>query len=178
MYIFKNLLFTIIVFASFSCFAQDRIELATGEPKDVKITAVDSVFIHFYFLDDESKTSRNVPLSSVVSYSIDPVGFEIKGAKEVFSETAEVYCQIVGRQKLFSTKLAIQIDYGQERSFFKAPELLRDPKTGKNMEFNSMMDALNFMSLEQGWTYVNAYVITLNNQNVYHYVLKKVVKKT
>lgn len=177
MYHLKNFLFALIVSTSFTCYGQDRIELTTGEPRDVKITGVDSVFIHFYFLDDESKTNRKVPLNSVVSYSIDPVGFEIKGAEEVISETAEVYCQIVGRQKLFSTKLAIQIDYGQERNLFKAPDLLRDPKTGKNMEFNSMMDALNFMSLEQGWTFVNAYVITLNNQNIYHYVLKKLLKK-
>lgn len=42
----------------------------------------------------------------------------------------------------------------------------------KNKSFNSMIDGMNYMG-DRGWEFVQAYVITHGNQNVYHYVLKK-----
>lgn len=35
-----------------------------------------------------------------------------------------------------------------------------------------MVDALNYMG-NQGWEFVQAYTITMGNQNVYHYLLKR-----
>jgi hypothetical protein len=35
-----------------------------------------------------------------------------------------------------------------------------------------MVDALNYMG-EKGWEFVQAYVVTISNQNVYHWLLKK-----
>jgi len=81
-----------------------------------------------------------------------------------------IYCQIVGTAKLFSREVTISIDYGQERSFWK-DNRLKD-ENGKIQSFNSMVDALNYMG-NQGWEFVEAYVITFGNQNVYHYLLKK-----
>jgi hypothetical protein len=49
--------------------------------------------------------------------------------------------------------------------------MLKD-ELGKALDFNSMIDALNFMA-QNGFEFVNAYTITVANQNVYHYILKK-----
>jgi hypothetical protein len=39
-----------------------------------------------------------------------------------------------------------------------------------------MIDALNFMS-KNGFEFVNAYAITMGNQNVYHYLLRNLKNK-
>ena len=83
------------------------------------------------------------------------------------------YVQIVGTSKLLSNKLTIEIDFGQENKLFSSDKdtRVRDAN-GKNMIFNSMIDALNFMT-KNGYEFVHAYAITVGNQNVYHYLLRK-----
>lgn len=82
------------------------------------------------------------------------------------------YVQIVGTSKLLSTKLTIEIDFGQRTKFFSSgKETIVKDTEGKAVDFNSMIDALNFMS-KNGYDFVSAYTITLGNQNVYHYLLK------
>ncbi len=84
------------------------------------------------------------------------------------------YVQIVGTTKFMSNKVNVNIDFGQKTKFFAGSDketVLKDAD-GKRIEFNSMIDALNFMS-NNGYEYEDAYVITTQNQNVYHYVLKK-----
>ncbi|KIC91330.1 hypothetical protein [Flavihumibacter sp. ZG627] len=82
------------------------------------------------------------------------------------------YVQIVGTSKLMSTKLTIQIDFGQRTKFFSnGKETIVKDENGKATDFNSMIDALNFMS-QNGFEFVNAYAITVGNQNVYHYLLR------
>ena len=87
------------------------------------------------------------------------------------------YVQIVGTSRLFSTKLTIQIDFGQRTKFFSSgKETIVKDEEGKSLDFNSMMDALNFMS-KNGFEFVNAYAITMDNQNVYHYLLRNLKNK-
>lgn len=84
------------------------------------------------------------------------------------------YVQIVGTSKLFSNKLSIEIDFGQENKFFSSDKdtRVKDEK-GKNMIFNSMIDALNFMT-KNGYEFVQAYAFAIgSSQNVYHYLLRK-----
>lgn len=82
------------------------------------------------------------------------------------------YVQIVGTSKLLSTKLTIEIDFGQRTKFFSTgKETIVKDELGKAVDFNSMIDALNFMSLN-GYEFVNAYAITIENRNVYHYLLR------
>lgn len=82
------------------------------------------------------------------------------------------YVQIVGTSKFLSTKLTIQIDFGQRTKFFSSgKETIVKDEDGKVMDFNSMIDALNFMS-KNGFEFVNAYAISVSNQNVYHYLLR------
>ncbi|MBL7830145.1 MAG: hypothetical protein JNK41_03895, partial [Saprospiraceae bacterium] len=87
------------------------------------------------------------------------------------------YIQIVGTSKLFSNKLTIQIDFGQENKFWtgQGDNRIKDVN-GKVINFNTMIDALNFLS-ENGYEFINAYAIATPNQNVYHYILKR-QKKT
>jgi len=47
-----------------------------------------------------------------------------------------------------------------------------DVETGKVKKFMSMIDAMNYMG-DRGWEFIQAYAITYNNQNVYHYILKR-----
>ena len=82
------------------------------------------------------------------------------------------YVQIVGTAKLLSQKVSIEIDFGQENKLFNARDTQFRNKDGKLVIFNSMIDALNFMS-ENGYDFVDAYTITISSQNVYHYLLKK-----
>ena len=89
-------------------------------------------------------------------------------------ERTEEYCMILGTQKFMSTKMIIQIDFGQERNFLTNTRLTDE--NGVPIVFESMIDALNFMN-GYGWEFVNAYVITVANQNVYHWILKRKLKK-
>jgi len=88
------------------------------------------------------------------------------------SEIDVEYVQIVGTSKMLSTKLFIEIDFGQRTKLFSTGKqtIVKDID-GKSVDFNSMIDALNFMS-KNGYEFVNAYAITLSNQNVYHYLLR------
>lgn len=89
-----------------------------------------------------------------------------------FSQNAKyIYCELVGTGKLFSTKVTVEIDYGQATSFWKNDKRMVD-ESGKPIKFNSMVDAMNYMGNE-GWEFEQAYVVTMNNQNVYHWLLKK-----
>jgi hypothetical protein len=89
------------------------------------------------------------------------------------------YVMIVGQGKVFSNKVSIEIDFGQETSVWKGgKEMKLLDENGKKVELNSMIDALNFMSAV-GYEFINAYAITVDNglsgkQNVYHYILKKI----
>lgn len=94
-------------------------------------------------------------------------------------EAQEMYCEIIGRGTLsLRGKIKIEVDFGQENKVFEGfdSDVLKDPVTGKNMKFNSMVDALNFMS-GQGWVFVNAYPINNNGEPEYHYIMKKTVPK-
>ena len=82
------------------------------------------------------------------------------------------YIQIVGTSKLMSNKVTIEIDFGQENKYWSAKDTQVKDENGKLEVFNSMIDALNFLS-KNGYEFADAYTITIGNQNVYHYMLKK-----
>lgn len=83
------------------------------------------------------------------------------------------YCEIVGTQGLFSSKLTIMIDYGQKTNFWKPQNNMLSGEDGKPIKFNSMIDVLNLMNSE-GWDFVNAYAIgDAQKGYVYHWLLKK-----
>ena len=81
------------------------------------------------------------------------------------------YCEIVGYNKsILGQKIVITVDYGQNYNLFQPQKIKKTD--GEVIVFNSMIEALNFME-DNGWQYVNNYAITMSNQNVYHYLLKR-----
>lgn len=60
------------------------------------------------------------------------------------NESKFVYCQLVGTQKILSTKISISVDFGEAKNMWK-DNRLKDEITGKVQVFNSMVDALNYM---------------------------------
>jgi hypothetical protein len=83
------------------------------------------------------------------------------------------YIEIVGYSKFMSTKLKVALDFGQHTKMFSSgKETLLKDADGKVVEFNSMIDALNFMS-ENGYDFTTAYTVTDGDENIYHYILRK-----
>jgi hypothetical protein len=82
------------------------------------------------------------------------------------------YIEIVGTGKIFSTKLTIQIDFGQHDKVFRTKDTQVKDLDGKLMIFNSMVDAMNFFGTN-GYEFEQAYVVTVSNSNIYHYLMRK-----
>lgn len=86
----------------------------------------------------------------------------------------KVFCELLGSSKFMSSKVNVTIDFGQSTSFWSgnSKQGLVD-ENGKTIEFNSMVDAMNYMGA-LGWVFEQAYVVTVSgNQNVYHWLLSK-----
>lgn len=130
----------------------------------------DAVKNVFQALVEQDLNSKGILQSAKLRFQYQwNVGLKSAGTPE--EDPAYVYAQIMGIQKFLSTKVNITVDFGQSRGFFTDARL-RDEKTGEVQSFNSMVDALNYMALD-GWEFVQAYVITAGQQNVYHYLLRR-----
>ena len=84
--------------------------------------------------------------------------------------TAE-YLQIVGRGKMFSNKVSITLDYGQEIKL-SGKEGVVKRFDGKLYILNSMVDALNLLE-SYGYEYLDSNFYTVGNSQVVHFMLKK-----
>lgn len=89
-----------------------------------------------------------------------------------------VYCEIVGIRRLFSSKYNVTIDFGQEGSWWFGRERILDER-GKEKIFNSMIDALNYLS-ERGWELCQTYIVKENpdSETERHWILTKIIKGT
>jgi hypothetical protein len=87
------------------------------------------------------------------------------------STKIEQYCEVVATARILSSKVTIDIDYGEERSIWN-DNRIKD-EDGKLKKFNSVIDAINYLG-KMGWKLVNAFP-TSNGSGpvVYHYVFKK-----
>src|SRR5690349_17811056 len=86
------------------------------------------------------------------------------------STRIEQYCQLIATPRLFSNRVTIDIDFGEEKSFW-ADTRLRTFE-GKLKKFNTIIDALNFMGKE-GWVFINAYPVRNGSNDIYHYGFRK-----
>lgn len=87
--------------------------------------------------------------------------------------TQRVYAELLGTGTNFlnlNKNVKVSVDLGQFQSATKAYTLLDE--NGKDIKFNSMVAAMNCMG-ERGWKFVQAYVVTGSNQNVFHWLLYK-----
>ena len=82
----------------------------------------------------------------------------------------EQYCQLIATPRLFSNKVTVDIDFGEEKSIWNDERL----KTydGRIRKFNTIIDALNFMG-KQGWIFINTYPVQTGGTIIYHYAFKK-----
>jgi hypothetical protein len=90
----------------------------------------------------------------------------------VHAQKLEKYCEVVATGRLFSTKVTIQVDFGEERAFFKDTRMRDDD--GAVVKFNTLVDALNYMGT-QNWHLVNAFPISSSagGGKVLHFYFKK-----
>lgn len=116
---------------------------------------------------------KKILFSSIILFGLLLSNLNAQTVNDIpINEIDVEYIQIVGTSKLLSNKVTIQIDFGQENKYWSNKDTQVKDENGKLLVFNSMIDSLNFLS-ENGYEFVNAYAITLGNQNVYHYILKR-----
>jgi hypothetical protein len=115
---------------------------------------------------------KKILLLAVIFISVNAM------AQSDTTTTVEQYARMEATGRMFSTKVTIDIDFGEERSLW-SDNRLRDAETGKLKKFNTIIDALNYMG-SQGWVMVNAFPVNPNTPNsspVYHYYFKKTFPK-
>lgn len=91
------------------------------------------------------------------------------------SSKVEQYCQVIATPRLLSNKVTIDIDYGEEKSFWRDTRLKTDG--GKLKKFNTVIDAINYMGRE-GWIFINAYPVRMGQTEIYHFAFKKLFLKS
>ena len=109
-------------------------------------------------------------LSSFVSYGQNnSVGY-IDG--KLLSDIEATYVEVVATPKVMSSKLTINIDFGQGFGRWSYNQNKLVDQDGKKIEFESVVDALNWMYLN-GYAVLNAYTSGTSNQPTYNYLLRK-----
>ncbi|WP_337941942.1 hypothetical protein [Parabacteroides sp.] len=113
---------------------------------------------------------KKILLVLMLALSINAFSQDNEGIRKVF-------CELVGTGKFMSSKIIVSVDFGQETNIWTgaSKQYLVDEK-GKAKTFNSMVDAMNFMG-KLGWDFEQAYVVTVGQQNVYHWLLSKQISK-
>jgi hypothetical protein len=93
----------------------------------------------------------------------------------VSAPEAEQYCILRISGIVFSNKISIDADFGQERKPLR-DNRMRDEETKKLKKFNSEADALNYMG-QLGWKMVNAFPYITDKSSCTQYVFKKIIAK-
>jgi hypothetical protein len=93
------------------------------------------------------------------------------------SDTSKVeqYCQVIATPRLLSNKVTIDIDYGDEKSFWHDTRFKTD--AGRLKKFNTVVDAINYMGRE-GWIFINAYPVRMGQTEIFHFAFKKLFLKS
>jgi hypothetical protein len=82
------------------------------------------------------------------------------------------WVQIIGETRTFSNKMTIHLDYGQQNRNFTGRDQLILDRYGRVMDFNSMMDALNFM-IPYGFEFVQALNRNCDKSTEFVYILRR-----
>lgn len=104
------------------------------------------------------------------------IAFLVASTINAQEPTNRVYAELLGTGTNLlglNKNVKVSIDLGQYQSTSKGYQLQDDE--GKDIKFNSMVAAMNYMG-ERGWKFQQAYVVTEKNQNVYHWLLYKDIK--
>ena len=99
----------------------------------------------------------------------------------IAQEPYKAYCEIVGTGNITGTKVKIEVDFGQKAKpglWGTTNARFLVDENGEKMNFNSMMDAVNYLA-KFGWELILAYQVTptqgMSKDPVYHYILCKKV---
>ena len=87
----------------------------------------------------------------------------------------EQYCEMIAAGRMFSVKVNIDVNYGEERSIWKDYRIKDD--NGKLQKFNSIVDGLNYLG-KNGWKLVLTYPVTVGGETSYYFLLKKEFDKS
>jgi hypothetical protein len=101
-----------------------------------------------------------------------------KDVREVFVKGVNInelksvyYVELIAVANEATGKVTAEVDYGQGNS----EEHIITEKDGKHRNFESVIDALNFMH-KNGWEFLNAFELkTKQHGNAYHFLLKRVI---
>lgn len=88
-------------------------------------------------------------------------------------EARKYFCEIKGTSKTLSAGLKIVFDFGESPVYsiwngLKGKQKLVD-ENGKEIDFNSMVDAANYMS-EKGWNFQQAYTSFYEGYVIHHWI--------
>ena len=86
------------------------------------------------------------------------------------------FCEIKGTNKALSAGLKIVFDFGESPVYsiwngLKSQQKMVD-ENGKEIDFNSMVDAANYMS-EKGWNFQQAYTSFYEGNVIHHWIFYK-----
>ncbi len=85
---------------------------------------------------------------------------------------AEYIQLIAGKWPLLSSKMTVNIDFGQPSQLLSNKHTVIKDKDGKKIVFNSMIEALNFMT-KNGYEFVQAYVLQEGENSYCHYLMRR-----
>ena len=95
----------------------------------------------------------------------------------IFGQVHRYYCEVKGVDKDFSTGLKIIFDFGTSHPYNSWGGLNNNltfvDNNGKEIEFNSMVDAANYM-VDNGWSFQQAYSsVSLDRKPTHHWIFYK-----
>lgn len=122
------------------------------------------------------RKTRKQPVNAILALFLTFSFISVDLFAQQDTTRVEQYCQLLAWGKLFSNKVSVTVDFGQQRAFFSSKNTMILNDEDKPRKFNSVMDALNYMGM-RGWILVNAFPMTIGDRNVYHYVMKKTASK-
>lgn len=86
------------------------------------------------------------------------------------------YCEVKGVEKELSSGLKIIFDFGEKASYNiwsgLSSKLKFVDKNGEDIEFNSMVDAANYM-VERGWNFQQAFSSVYSSKLIIHWIFYK-----
>lgn len=84
------------------------------------------------------------------------------------------YVRIIGTPRALSNKPNVDFDFGQKNKYFSGTKDTRiKDAEGKDLKFNSMIDALNYLG-QYGYELVQAYAVgTTEDNKAEYYILRR-----
>jgi hypothetical protein len=150
--------------------AQDTITMKDGTIYTGKVQVVSDESVQI--IDGQKMT--NVPENG-----IKYVRFEKSDKNSIYVNRVDIngmdneFIQIIGYQKgWLSSKITINIDYGQKSSYFGRRDQVIADNMGHPVIFHSMIDALNYLT-KRGWEFIDNYPMSSSQGTAYHYLLKR-----